>query len=511
MNRITITFTVVLGLLARATPSSAACSLSGPYLGCTVPTGFRTAALVSGLFNPDQVTDMAAVDLLGGRVVVLLSDGPSFARGSCERATSAAAINVGTQPEDIAVVPNPDASDLVVVGKLGILPLTNTGGQGIFAPSGQAITSVSPAPSAVTAGLLDGDGLGDIAVAGGTNINILLGTGTGFGTPTLAPSLGGQTVIRRILARDMNNDGRVDLVALSQTSDNQVNVLLRSGSTYTLATPFRAGDLPTDIAACADDDPSLCSFNNSEGSDAVPDLAVVSQDANGGKLRIFLGALSGSTVTYTQTTEVDAGSAPVAVRLSDFDADGKLDAVVADQDGNAVLFFKGDGLGGLDSVDPCPSDNVVGGCAVSGGPSALAIGLLDGDRCSDVIVGRQGSNDLMVFLSSNPPPTPTFTRTATPSHTPSPSPSPSATVTPTPTGTPTATPTRTPTPTPTVTRTATPTDTATATTTPNGAFAIMGTCTIEPGGTSSWAWLLVLPAAALALLRRKPKSESGRS
>ncbi len=474
----------------------------GHYLGCKIRVDSSPTGLVSADFNTDGVSDIAIVDQPDQQIMILLSNESSRARyseGSCDRATTPSAVAVGAQPTAIEVLRDVNPVKLAISETEGVQPLQNNAGT--FAKDGDPIALPgNTIPAALASGLLDNDNNEDIAAAA-DDIQILFGKDDGtFTKPTPAPNVG--STIGQIVARDVNGDGALDLVALSNQPDqtNQLIILLRSGGTYQSPLKFALGGRPQAIAVCAAENRSDCSLDD----DQVADIAVVRQDPP--ELAIFFGRQiqNGVDISYDQTDSLvlPAGTAPVAVQVTDLDNDGNLDVVVADQGGDAILFYQGDGQGGLTQVDPCPGDGLEGACKVTGGPTLLAIGRFDQQTDRDVVVGTDGNSDLTIFLSGNPAPTPTFTPTATFTLTFTPTVTLTPTVTPTVTATPTCTPTPSPTPTVTTTRTFTATATPTPTNTPSGLFGIQGTCTISEEGPRTFAWVPALAALALAWLRR---------
>jgi hypothetical protein len=286
------------------------------YLQCGAPGGRRPTALATDDFDRNGVDDLALVDTLDGQVVVLLSDGALFSVGSCNDALAGSLVTVGTEPIAIDVLANTNPVGLAVAENDGMRALTNNG-SGVFSPT--TPVQIGSVPRTLAAGLLDDDTLQDVVVGGGPTLEILYGrTGGGFNAPVSAPNLG--TTIAQVLARDVNLDTKLDLIALSsQSQTRQVNVLLRSleqdRQYQTPAVTFAAGDLPTGIAVCASEDLRFCSFDN-RNNDNVPDLVVITQDTveRTGEVAVFFGTLFGSDVSYALQAplRVRAGMAPIS-------------------------------------------------------------------------------------------------------------------------------------------------------------------------------------------------------
>ena len=71
-----------------------------------------------------------------------------------------------------------------------------------------------------------------------------------------------------------------------------------------------------------------------------------------------------------------AGTGPAALAVNDLDGDGRLDLVAANEGGNKVSAFLGNGSGGLSSQIQS---------FVGPNPSSVAVGQLDGDGVPDLV------------------------------------------------------------------------------------------------------------------------------
>src|SRR5437773_2102656 len=125
--------------------------------------------------------------------------------------------------------------------------------------------------------------------------------------------------------------------------------------------------------------------------DGVPDLAVASQfwccPVKPGTFSVLLGNGDG---TFRAATIFASGSHPRAVALGDFNADGKLDLVVADGMGSAVWVLLGNGDGTFQTAVTC---------AAGDSPYAVVVGDFNADSKLDLVVAV-GSAGVSVLLGN---------------------------------------------------------------------------------------------------------------
>ncbi|WP_286825470.1 Calx-beta domain-containing protein [Microcystis sp. LSC13-02] len=223
-------------------------------------------------------------------------------------------------------------------------------------------------PYSVTVGDFNGDGKSDLAVANfgiGSNVSVLLGTGTGsFGTATNF-SVGNSPI--SVTVGDFNGDGKSDL-AVANYSSNNVSVRLGTGTgSFGTATNFSVGSGPFSV--------TVGDFNG----DGKSDLAVANRNSN--NVSVLLGTGTGS---FGPATNFTVGSGPFSVTVGDFNGDGKSDLAVANNSSNNVSVLLGTGTGSFG-----PATNF----SVGNSPCSVTVGDFNGDGKSDLAVANNSSNN----------------------------------------------------------------------------------------------------------------------
>ena len=183
-----------------------------------------------GDFNGDGIDDLAAANLSGNNVTVLLGNGA----GSFTSA-SGSPFAVGQNPEALVVGDfNRDGiADLATAdfssNDVTVLIGNGSGGfnAGTVFPAGMNANSIA-------VGDYNGDGIQDLAVAnyGANNVTVLLGNGSGgFAATAASPfAVGSKPVF--IATADFNGDGVEDIATANNVGGNSASVLLgfRTGS-----------------------------------------------------------------------------------------------------------------------------------------------------------------------------------------------------------------------------------------------------------------------------------------
>ena len=300
--------------------------------------------------------DIVSTDFDANTIHVLLNDGTgtlkpskSFAVGSDPRALAATDLN-GDGNRDLAVTNFGSSNVSVLMGK---------GGGDFNAP---AIMPVffNPAHS-LAVGDFNADGRQDLAAGANGRTSIFLSNGTGgfnrvadvgFGTGLFVSTL------------DLDNDGKLDLLIVDGTFNNQLSSLLGLGDgTFAPRKFFSVGGSNPMSIATGD-------FN----SDGKPDAATSNFGSN--NLSIFLGDGLGG---FAPATQVSVLAQTPFVASGDFNNDGKTDLVATRYHHGEIAVFFGNGNG---TFTPATGSSFTAGLS----PWALAVSDFNGDGDSDLAI-----------------------------------------------------------------------------------------------------------------------------
>jgi hypothetical protein len=303
---------------------------SAPFLSCDV--GSIPYSVCVADFNADLKPDLAVANAGSHTVSVLLGNGDGtfgtrtdFATGSWPRSVATADLNRDGRP-DLAVANQGSNTVSVLLGN----------GDGTFGI--RTDFEVGSDPWSVAIGDLDGDRRPDLAVANSAqsdatgSVSVLLGNGDGTFEARTDLSVGNHPWA--VAIGDLDSDRRPDLVVANQGS-NTLSVLLGNGD--------GSFDPGADISAGVD--PLSVAIADLDG-DGRPDLAVANSGLfhsnQPGTVSVLLGDGHG---TFGSRTDYGTGLNPWSVAVADFNADGRRDLVVANQDPHTVSVLLGNGDG----------------------------------------------------------------------------------------------------------------------------------------------------------------------
>jgi hypothetical protein len=331
-------------------------------LGPKNGAGSKPVAVVRGDFNHDGILDVVTANQGTNNISLLLGIG---------NGTFRPAINFPLPHAPAALL----AADLNGDGRLDLVTanqsddsisvLLNNGAGSFRAPS---TFSAGAGPVAVAAGDFNGDGHTDLAVAdnAGNTVTVFLGEGTGTFMPPRTLAVGGSPT--SIVAADFTHDGAADIATVSGSG---VEVNLNNGDgTFAPLSTYPTGGTPNALV--------VGDFNH----DGNPDLAVACGFPSHDGVSVLLGNAGGTFQTVQNYSA--GGQTPVTLAVGDLNGDGVQDLITANGQfaNNSVSVLSGIGDGSFAT----PSVYAAGQT-----PIDVAVGDFNGDGMLDVVAANQGA------------------------------------------------------------------------------------------------------------------------
>lgn len=428
---------VVLGDGRGGFSAAAAFPVGRPYTGGTRYV-YDPIAIAIVELNGDGKPDLVVADFDDGEISVLLGDGT----GGFSAATT---FPVGGSPSSIASgdFDRDGKADLAVTNRTtaGDAQVTVLRGDGLggFASAPSFTLATASSPVNVACSDMNGDGALDLAAAlsgnsSNSSVVLLFGDGLGgFSAPAKVRTLPSLYSIGECGVGDMNDDGRLDVLATYFADGGYfVDLLLGDGSgAFSAPRTFRLsvgtslpltgslrlavgdlnGDGKTDVAVLGimwflsgglrplgivsgllGDGRGGLSVSNEYASDGGRALAIADLDADG-RSDLALGtqdgvaAMLGSGLAGLTPSSFPVGPGPDSVASADLDGDGDRDLAVSTMNGVAILFG--------DSGSRAWSQHTLVHAGTD--PNAVLLRDLDSDGAADLIVANGGSNDVSVL------------------------------------------------------------------------------------------------------------------
>jgi hypothetical protein len=274
-----------------------------------------------GDLDSDGDRDIVLTHAFGGSSLeIMLNNGSAVF-------TRVAGYMVGGDPAPVTIldINNDSKPDLLVPQNAdGTIAVLLGNGNGTFQAQ-QSFASGGQNPTAIVASDFDSDGDVDLAVANDVpahNITIFLKNAAGSFVAQNPPYAVGARP-GGITAKDLNNDGKTDLI-VGIGAPGKVTVLLGNGNgTFQVVGNFIAGTDAHNV--------KVADYNE----DGILDIVRLSYPSNT-KLIVMLGKGDG---TFDRPVECELGFSAIRLDSGDINGDGKPDLVISDTDRNRVLIL----------------------------------------------------------------------------------------------------------------------------------------------------------------------------
>lgn len=203
----------------------------------------------------------------------------------------------------------------------------------------------SPATGiAINRGDFNNDGIIDLVTANSSatnSVSVYLGRADGTFAAPVTTATGHQA--NDLAFGDFNNDGKLD-VAVSNVDSNTVQILLGNGDgTFTVGDTILLDAVPASI--------TTSDFNNDGKMDLAVGIGVISnQGVATNEVVILQGDGAGHFAKVNTMSEGTSVGLITKVRVGDFNADGKVDIAVLEQQALTVFTGNGDFTFGADVI-----------------------------------------------------------------------------------------------------------------------------------------------------------------
>ena len=265
--------------------------------------------------------------------------------------------------------------DLAVGTYTGIVEVLLGNGNGTFQPPQQVGLNLHDIALADLNhdGRLDLVGISNADSPGRGAITVMLGNGNGTFQKPQSQFVGGD--LFDLQEADVNGDGQPDLVLANYLNSGSVDVMLGNGNgTFAPAATF-AADEPRNI--------QIADVNG----DGKPDLLVCSYET--GAIGILLGNGDG-TFAAEQTSAV---SRPWSITVSDVNGDGKPDLIAPSYGSSLVSILYGNGDGTFQPPQTLAANT----------PNVVAVADLNADGRPDLIATERRVGGINVWLGESAP------------------------------------------------------------------------------------------------------------
>src|SRR6218665_258707 len=374
-----ISFILILHCLTKAQTISFVQAPGSPISNASNQRGYFPADL-----NNDGIVDLVVGNAYNTNLYVYIGLGTgqfSLAPGSPITSVNGPISNV------VSDFNNDNIPDLATANyNSGNVSVFLGVGNGSFSPAAGSPVATGTQPYYLEAADFNMDGNKDIIMVNAGSNNIVLLTGNGAGSFTLAPGfpITANVLPFHVSAGHFNADNFPDF-AVASGQGNTVHVYLNNGAgafTPAPGSPYATGSLPRTIA--------VGDLNN----DGFSDMAIASFNSN--NMHIYLGSATG-LFTNAPGSPINVGSGPYQCVMADFNLNGSLDIAVANWGSSNVSVFYGNGTGSFTQATGSPM-------SVGNGPQPMCAADFNGNTVPDLAVGDWSGNKINILINTLPVP-----------------------------------------------------------------------------------------------------------
>ncbi len=363
----------------------------------TFTTGDHPQGIVITDFNGDSIGDIAVGNEGSTSTTVTVFLGSSTGADNYSYSSrTTPSVGINTRGVNAGDVDGDGDNDLLAVSPYtdSVYVLVNTAG--VIAGAASAGTdTVGEYPTNVATGDLDGDGIDDVVTADynigvdaslGT-ISVLFGSGSAADYLSSAVSYDAPGLPWNVLINDMDGDGNLDVMTVSEMDDT-LKVFPGAGDgtlddAYATATTSEDIDAPQALFTGSYED---------SGGDGKPDIVTAEQATD--KIVVVRSNGDGSFATPMEISmsSTPGSHEPVKAVMYDFndDSSGHMDFATANYGAGNVTVVNNTG-GGFTTTD----------YSTGAGPSDIVVSDLDNNDDEDIVVVNRNADTISVLLGDS--------------------------------------------------------------------------------------------------------------
>lgn len=292
----------------------------------TYTTNTGATAILTSDFNNDGKPDIACVNALPGTMDIRLNSGGGYFFAGITY--SLAGQSWGLASADFNTDGNMDLAAVISSGTISVFFGNGTGG--FAAP----VNYSAPFSERIIAKDLNGDGKADLAVNNhyNSNVGVLLNSGTG----TFGPKVSFNTLVSSsgqgpnyLITDDFNNDGKLDIATANDIS-NDISVLIGTGTgSFLPVVNYTVGSSPLSLTS------------GDVNGDGKKDI--ITSNSTAQNISVFLGSSSG-TFSTANNYSVNTTGTLRDIKCVDINTDGNLDIVTCNSIDIHIMLGNGNGI-----------------------------------------------------------------------------------------------------------------------------------------------------------------------